>query len=482
MDALSRPAAPDAQPDPLLSFARVVLGDLEFGVDSRCVIRALRRPQRLARLPRSHGAIDGVFVHDGRTVPVVDLRAWMDTAATALAPPALVLVIGAGSRAIGLAIDAAAGVVRARQSAIQRIHQDEAEDGFFHSVVPAGADELLSLLDPLRLMVQAQAWAGMDADAAPAHDGTAAQGQSGMAPSRTAARTAARAVVRLGTSLLALPAGLVAQVLPRPALQPLFGTGLLGIIAWRGQPLPLVDLAGTLGVHADSAPLVMVLAQGDRLAALPLDGIEAMRTLPAKDVAAAQDAGITHPLVEGVALAEDGERILLLDGAYLLRTYAAPGLAAGAADGAAAGRAAPVPAHVVFDTGRRWAVPLHAIEEILPLPAAQCGDGAPPAGLPHTLPWRGRSLPLIDLRERPDGDGAPQRLLIAHHGGRHAALRVNDVVALLPAQQGELLPLPQAGGARGRMIMVGKGAARTSYPLLDLAALPFFAHAATAAA
>ena len=67
MAALSRPAAPDAQPDPLLSFARVVLGDLEFGVDSRCVIRALRRPQRLARLPRSHGAIDGVFVHDGRT-------------------------------------------------------------------------------------------------------------------------------------------------------------------------------------------------------------------------------------------------------------------------------------------------------------------------------------------------------------------------------------------------------------------------------
>jgi len=92
---------------PALTLVHVRLGELAIGVDARFVLHALPRPARLARLPRSHGAIDGVFMEGERTVPLVDLRTWMGVPPDPAAPPGHVLVLGAEGRTIGLAIDAA---------------------------------------------------------------------------------------------------------------------------------------------------------------------------------------------------------------------------------------------------------------------------------------------------------------------------------------------------------------------------------------
>jgi chemotaxis signal transduction protein len=462
--------------DPLLSFAQVALGELAIGIDTRHVVRAVARPPRLTRLPRSHGAIDGVFADGAQAIPVVDLRKWMGEPAddAPAQAPSQVLVLGAEGRMIGLAIDAVRGLVRAKASQLRRIHHEDTEDDFFHSVVPSGDGALLSLLDPLRLMERVRAWTAADEPEGAALD-------EGVKES--AAPAPQMALVRIGATLLALPASLVAQVLERPPAQPVLGSGreLLGMMVWRGGHLPLLDLAAVLGLDAGAAPLAMVLADGGMQVALPIDEVAAVRPLPAQASVAAGEAGIAHPLVGGVALQDDGERILLLDGGALLRAYATPGLAqqeAGADSAGGSGQRAA--AHVVVDAGRRWAIPMSALEEILPLPAGpgEIGGGD---GLPSTFAWRGRSLPLVDLREPREGgkDGGPQRLVVARHGARHAALRVNDVVELLPAQLGELLQFQLAGGARMRMITVGQNAvgqasARTSYTVLDLGALPCF--------
>jgi len=462
--------AREAGADPLLAYAQVALGDLAIAIDTRHVVRALARPSALARLPRSHGAIDGVFSDGAQAIPVVDLRKWMGEPADEV--PSQVLVVGAQGRRIGLAIDAVRGLVRARASQLQRVHHGDVEDDFFHSVAPAADGSLLSVLDPLRLMERVQAWTA------------SAAGDAGVARTETAGVPPApvQALVRIGAAVLALPAALVAQVLDRPDAQPLLGAGreLLGMIQWRGRHVPLVDLGALLGLDSGPAPLAAIVAQDELLVALPIDEVVAVRPLPAGSAAAAGDAGIDHPLVRAIALlGDEGEqqRVLQIDADALLRTHAAPGLSRQEVAGNAfAGSARRAPAHVVFDAGRRWAVPMAALEAILPLPET----GTEETDAMPTLAWRGRSLPLLDLREAledaPDRQG-PQRVLVVRHADRHAALRVHDVVELLSAHSGELLSFQAAGGARVRMITVGEGPQRTSYPVLDLDTLPFFAGA-----
>lgn len=462
-------AGAGAGDDPVLTLVHVKLGELAIGVDARYVLHALPRPARLARLPRSHDAVDGVFVDGGRTVPLVDLRAWMGVPVDPAAPPGHVLVLGAEGRTIGLAIDAACGLAPVRQSQVRRVHHADAEDGFFHSVAPAGDDCLLSLLDPLRLMERVQAWTEGAADAAP--DVAAANACAGQ-------RTLA--LVRLGGALLAVPAQLVAQVLPRPAHQPLFaGAGsLLGMIEWQGRYLPLVDLADALALAQSDAPLMLVLGQDDSRVAFPIDATLEVRSLPLGALVPAAEAGLAHPLVAAVTLDQDGERILVLDDAALLRRHGTPGLATAGVDAAEAGihdrRAG---AHLVFDTGCLQAIPMDLLEEILPLPDELADGAAQPSGLQPTLLWRERSIPVLDLREHGQGESAthaPQRLVVVRHGGRHAALRVWDVVELLAARQGELLEFAAPGQRRMRAVTVENDGARASYPVFDPSSLPFF--------
>ena len=485
-ETLHRPGADagagvGADLDPALTLVHVRLGELAIGVDARFVLHALPRPARLARLPRSHGAIDGVFVDGERTVPLVDLRAWMGVPIDPAAPPAHVLVLGAGGRTIGLAIDAACGLAPVRRSQLRRIHHADAEDGFFHSVAQVSEDGLLSLLDPLCLMERVQAWSEGAGEATPAASTASAAGTAGAAQ-----RTLA--LVRLGGVRLAVPAQQVAQVLPRPQHQPLFsGAGsLLGMVEWQGRHLPLVDLAGALALAESTAPLMLVLAQGDSRIAFPIDATLEVRTLPSDALVPAAEAGLAHPLVDAIALDEDGERILVLDDAALLRRHAAPGLAAAGATGPEAGatragtQGRRAGAHLVFDTGRFQAIPMDLVQEVLPLPPALAGlaeGAAAPSGLQPTLLWRERSIPVLDLREHGRGEAAPQapqRLVVVCHGGRHAALRVWDVVELLAAHQGELLTFAAPGKGPMRMITVENEGARLSYPVFDPASLPLF--------
>ena len=144
--------------NPLHTFAEVELDGIRIGIPAGCVAQVVARPPALAALPRSHGACEGVFQLGRQVVPLVDLRRWMSPPGSSAVAP-LVVVLRCERRVIGLAIDAIYGVRQVAASAITLVHRDGAADSFFESVATVDAEQrLISLLEPLRLIAQVQAW------------------------------------------------------------------------------------------------------------------------------------------------------------------------------------------------------------------------------------------------------------------------------------------------------------------------------------
>jgi len=281
--------------DPVLTFAQVELGGLRFGLATEHVVQALPRPPSLTRLPRSHGALEGVFNNRGQVVPVVDLRKWMADAPAADSTPPHVMVLGAEGRVVGVAVDAIRGLLRVHASRVHRVHRDDSNDSFFHSVaMPDDGSEPVSLLDPVRLMAQTQAWASGNAIG----ETTAAAAQHNTGGTTTA--TPRQALLRLGTTLLAVPALHVGEVLPALPVQRIFGRDnlLAGMVRWRQHDLPLVNPHRTLGLPATPPPapsrLVAVLRWGDRGLALPVDEVMGLHSFAQASVQAAADSGLEH--------------------------------------------------------------------------------------------------------------------------------------------------------------------------------------------
>jgi len=466
--------------DPVLTFAQVEVGNMLIGIQSEYVVRALPRPRELARLPRSHGAIEGVFRSAGQVIPLVELRNWMGGAPAA--PAAQVLVLGAQDRTVGLAVDAIRGLLRLPASRIRRVHHDESEDDFFHSVATLDdSDGLISLLDPMRLMLQANAWTCNDALAAD----TAAEASGSGISLAAAAWTAPQALLRLGATVLAIPATQVGEVVRQPTVQPLaLGASLVaGVMVWRDRHVPVVDAARALGLaesEAGTRSLTAVLTQGERCVGLPVDEVLAVRPLDKARMVGPEHAGLdTGGPFTAVTGLDDDKRVLLIDTDWLLEKYAAAGLStADAAQTAGRGRGADANAqsYVVFDAGGQWAIPMAALQEIMPVPTNFDPAPANGHGVAGTFEWRSRALPIIDM---PDLDShaesaIPLRLMVMEHEGRYAGLRVNDVVALVPARGGTITQFRRGSSAPVRIITIGRGIERKSYRILDFGTLPFF--------
>lgn len=469
--AAADPQAPTPAPAAMLNIAQARLGDLAIGIDTRFVVHAIVRPAGLTRLPRSHDAIDGVFADGEDVVPVVDLRRWMGEHAVDGAAPGHVMILRAHGRTIGLAIDEACGVARVPAARVRRVHRADAEDGFFHSVAQVEDGVLLSLLDPERLMDRVQAWT----DGLGGVDG--ADGARDAATQAAGASARLHALLRLGDETLAVPADQVVEVLNRPAHQPLLARDpqLLGMIDWRRNPVPLVDVSGALGMAPGRAPLAMVVARGRAQVALLIDAVVDVRPLDASGVAAADAAADSPVLFRGQIVVDDGQRVLLLDSDALLDSFAAPGLVDTRDAHTEARQAAASEAYAVFRTGQAWAIPMGVLEEILRQPASAIDTRARGSALAPTFAWRERTLPLVDLRE-PSAAAAGAKsaqacVMIARRALGHVALVVDDVVEMLFVQKSDVLGFQAPGGKRTRMVSVTQDGKRVSYPLVDVEGL-----------
>jgi chemotaxis signal transduction protein len=460
-------AAANHRPD-ARSFAQVELAGMVIGIPTDYVVRVLPRPAELTVLPRSHDAIEGVFRDHDQVIAVADLRKWMATPPASGAVPGQVMLLCVDGRTIGLAVDAVRGLVRLADANIDQIHHHAQEDGFFHSVGTRDDGSLITLLDPGVLIAQVGVWA-------PYHD----LGGATAADTEVELDSAIQALVRIGNTILGFPATMVGEIVKHVQVQPLeLGGGqVTGTTQWRGRLTPVVNPARTVLAVDGGNALTVVLAHGGLTLAFPVDEVLAVRTFSAAQVQDAATAGLDNDVYLGYAAEESGRRILLVDGPALLARYAVLGLDGAAAKTKATAQArAPLPAHVVYDVGQLCAAPMHALREIVPLPSGYQASADLQDGIDGQCKWRGRMLPVIDLRTldaRACNDSA--RLMVVHHGEREVGLLVKDVVALLPANTGERLRFTMPGGQAMHMITVGAANERKSYQVLDVETLPYLA-------
>lgn len=483
-DAVPKPpSAGRAVADPWCTYAHIELAGMRVAVTTDFVRQIVPRPQALARLPRREGALEGVFKLRGQVVPVVNLGTWLQLPGSAVPPH--IMVLGTQGQVIGVAIDAIHGLLRVRASRVQTVLHDAADDDFFSSVLSLDDDNgLLSVLDPLRLMDKARAWAGEGSNVL---SGAPTEADAhGHTPGGGASQTHTQALVKVGAAALGVPFQHVREVLVQPPVQRVFGreTALLGMVRWRGVDVPLADPAKVLQLSLAPAEqgkrLMMVLDHGGRHLALPVDGVMAVRAFAEETVQAASDTALAPAgTYTGSTTLEDGQRVLLLDSAHVLAAYgfkplqahSALALAAHTATASAPERAAQ--AHIVFDMGGEWAAPMSALLEITPFPLGfKPAVGSHPA-ITGTCEWRGKTLPVLDLRPPPTPTAAPKLMVVQAHG-RVGGLVVNDVLALLPAHQGVHTELTLPGNERVHLITVGEPPARKSHRVLAVGALPFF--------
>ena len=493
--------APNGEAPDSTEFALFDLGAQRIGVPSQYVVQAIAYPQQLVRLPRGRNALEGVFTHRGMVVPLLNVRHWMEQSAQApiqsgpaQTGPRQVLILQAGDKVLAILIDALKGLLRVPAADQKRIHHDSDAEEFFHSVVLAeDRVSLICLLDPQRLAVQAQVWAGAAMEAA---DPAQALAQGPQSPGRGGAGTSTEtlALVRLGSTLLALPVKAVGEVLGGLRVQRMAGLsqGFLGMAQWRARDLPVMDMAQLLGLSdspARDAPWAVVLQWQDRALAFAVHEICAVRSL---DASTLQDGtGLTEAMqryCQGSGLTQAGERVYLLKPQAVLDACplstltassrspqggakSAEALRLGYADHSMGG------ALVVFRSRQLWAAPIRGMREILSVPADLPTHADTGSALIGALEWRGQELELLDLCRLQGHGTTPRsteaRIIVTQQGSRTVGLLVESVTALVPDHAGTRGRFSTNGRAVD-MVTVGSGEQQLSYQLMDLGQLACF--------
>ena len=116
------------------------------------------------------------------------------------------------------------------------------------------------------------------------------------------------------------------------------------------------------------------------------------------------------------------------------------------------------------------------MQEITAYPAGSLRPNESTPGLRGTFDWRGRACALWDLRAlvglgRTEITSA-SRVMVTVLGGPIVGLLVDELLALLPAHQGEHTRFSFGPNLDIHMISVGQGESRQSYRVLDLNTLP----------
>jgi chemotaxis signal transduction protein len=437
-----------------LTLARIRIGEVGIGVRIEAVLQALPLPETFSRLPLRTHALLGMVEHDGMAVPVVDLARWLDVGAAPAGAVPQLLLLRDGDRTVGLRVDALEELVEVEAAALQRLHHGDDPDDVFHSAAPSGNGVLLSLLEVTRLADLAQCWS-----TAP----TAATAAAPTAPpmADTLQRTC-YALLDTGHGLIGVPPAALAEVL---ALPPLTHIGSSAWCRWHDSQLALIAStalfqAPGVDTRVAAAPLLAVLQQADLALGVPVQAVLRL-----------EEFGPGVPSTDGVGenvIDASGATVLLVDVTRLLARHPEAALARGDSVTATASAntitstgtvTSNAEAYIVFDAAGLQALPLAAIEQIVPLDVP----------LSATMAWQGAAIPLIDLRgEAPDADGADGTVLVAQGAHGLAGHVVRRVQSLIPAGAGRMFNM----GANGtEFITTDDGGQEATYRITTLSAL-----------
>ncbi|MDY0106551.1 MAG: chemotaxis protein CheW [Giesbergeria sp.] len=238
--------------------------------------------------------------------------------------------------------------------------------------------------------------------------------------------------VRVGGCDVAIPITQVRQAVPLPpqglTVLPRRSGALQGVADVAGAAVPIVALERWLPLPAEGdgsgVPRLLVLQHADALVGMRVDAVLGVKAVAAGDVRRVHHAPDDNELFESVVPASAmAPTLCILEVARLMRLAQAWSEAAGCAAPAASGKAsshAPPPdhrtlRHAVFLIGReRWAVPVAAVQQVVPLPATELALGRSERTWAIGQ-WQGRKLPLVDIsegRQASERQAAPWMVLL----------------------------------------------------------------------
>ena len=234
--------------------------------------------------------------------------------------------------------------------------------------------------------------------------------------------------VRVRGCAIAVALDQVRQALPLPphglAELPRRSGGLLGMADMDGAAVPVVALERWLPMQSGApasadVPRVLVLEHAGRLVGLRVDAVQGVRAVAVADIRTVHHTPDDNELFESVVPAAGGEPMLcLLEVPRLMRlsqAWCEDAAGAGAAPAAHSAPHRPPPGHgtqrhAVFRIGsERWAVPVAAVQRVVPVPAAELVLGRAER-IWAISQWQGRKLPLVDIsqgRQASNREAAP---------------------------------------------------------------------------
>ncbi len=454
----------------------------------------------------------------GYLVPVFDLGAFTDR----LSPgdrgtPEYAIVLRLGGRLLGLAVDEIEGLLQVEAEAVQPIGHgepegavaddgDSAEDGMFMFRILRGSflngDRVVSVLDPERLFASprilsvptARAPGRSSGDGPIAGDGRSA---GGAAPNLDALGRGAEPLLTFaaGGANFALLATAVHATVPRTTIDQnsLSGDLCIGSVAYHGRRIPVLRSQALTGLGRLSdtieSEIVLVRTGEEERIGLAVDTIDRMISSEADRLRPPPPAICEgRDLFRGVlADSAGGAQIFVLD-ADKLRDH--PAIAALSALSRPA-KSEPkhrnprtdtrsdvvrdVVRHLVFDVGMAVAAPAEQILRILTRPkdlTPATSVSAPSVeGVflledgPVLLVDLGAHLGLAEPSSAREEES--RRVLLVRSGEHRVGFSVRSVDGIETSEWWR----EGSGGGGGRVVQLGRGAARTILPALDLSRL-----------
>lgn len=239
--------------------------------------------------------------------------------------------------------------------------------------------------------------------------------------------------VRVGGCDIAVPIEQVRQAVPLPpqglTVLPRRSGALLGVADVAGAAVPIVALERWLPLSAaddedNSASRLLVLQHADALVGVRVDAVLGVKPVAAEGVRRVHHTPDDNELFESVVPASaaaptlcilEVARLMRLAQAWCAAAELAPARSAGAAALAAQRSGARAQRFAVFLIGReRWAVPVAAVQQVVPLPATDLALGRNDRTWAIGQ-WRERKLPLVDIsqgRQASDRQAAPWMVLV----------------------------------------------------------------------
>jgi purine-binding chemotaxis protein CheW len=277
---------------------------------------------------------------------------------------------------------------------------------------------------------------------------------------------------RVGPSRYALPAALVAEVIRLQSLArvPHAPAALLGVTNLRGAVVPVVGLRELLGQGStpDQARGLALMLDVGAPAALLIDAVETLEAIADEEIeladAAWREAGgeKIHGALKSTR-SRDMTRILDIDGilstaftqrpAATRRGRVSPGVLRRETGEQ---QADDTQMFLAFEVGaQEFALPLTAVDELLPLPAHVAAITRPDAIVAGFASIRDVLTPLLSLRgllgfESSRQTGNCEKVLVLKVAGAAVGLVVDDVRGVVAAPMSLMEPVPAVLTARTR--------------------------------